>query len=380
MAHQMSPSLLKVIERVPRTYTQKSYGVISYDLGYYLAVPRFTMKHMPNELVDKIVSYLPRPDVVNVAKVAAGRAGLKNWNAVAKYHLERRFLLDIEVGVLEKEGKEGEKTPRILLCVWKCLSDEDLPRWDFTQWQHAWIRSLSIRTKFFRRHRNKECVPHRLEECDIDQVLRLVALPVDPSAQGKLDVYYHDRPSPAFHDIFWKILGKTQKLFANVKVGAWEGNSAVGHVEDFTIDYIDRGVFLQELSFFFGTPHAKVVAAVASLFGKTRGRPLEVRCDRLEGEEITLIVDTWLESDGTFEEKEVYAFGTLHGRHKFGIWDAIKDKYEAIVKDSDHRGHLPHPSRRSSLFFSYDRIEHAPVDVDLEWIDSLELLFGELTV
>uniref|UniRef100_A0A1I8AGN7 F-box domain-containing protein n=1 Tax=Steinernema glaseri TaxID=37863 RepID=A0A1I8AGN7_9BILA len=79
------------------------------------------MDYLSYDLVEEVVSYLPRPDVETVSRVAGRSSALDNWSVISDDQLERRFLLDIYVYLqgFEREEKKEEMSPRIRICVQK---------------------------------------------------------------------------------------------------------------------------------------------------------------------------------------------------------------------------------------------------------------------
>uniref|UniRef100_A0A1I7ZJY0 F-box domain-containing protein n=1 Tax=Steinernema glaseri TaxID=37863 RepID=A0A1I7ZJY0_9BILA len=335
------------------------------------------MDHLLYDLVEEVVSYLPRSDVQTIARVAARSPTLDSWSIASEDQLERRFLLDVSVHLqgFEVEKNKAEKAPRIRLSVQKLLSEEHLEEWDFKNWRYAWIRSVVIEASL---HSDSQVV----KDSDIHQVLSTVSLPVDTSARTSLlirnDCFY-DPARPELAGLFWEATQKTQKDFAIVSLNNTD-EDRLREFDGFVDDFIKRGAFLEKLTYQNEYPPTlDFCEAIASVFGKTRGR-LSVCFEEmnLEPEGVELIVDAWLQSDGTFEEKQIKSDITnMLGE---AVWSALKRKYEDIMQRRDpgvflpttdsSSGYLPHPTKLSSLLISPRQIS-VHVRVDFEWIDSV---------
>uniref|UniRef100_A0A1I8AVN6 SPASM domain-containing protein n=1 Tax=Steinernema glaseri TaxID=37863 RepID=A0A1I8AVN6_9BILA len=177
-------------------------------------------------------------------------------------------------------------------------------------------------------------------------------------------------------DLFWKTIENTQKEFAAVYVYNIQGHN-IDAFGEFIADSIERGTSLDLLSYSgLSFTMSRICEAIAPLFGKTRGRPLKVSlpCDVLEAADVELIIDAWLQSDGTFEEKEVEC-GEMLGPEEVECF-TVNGKYEAVTLGDSSCRYLAHPTKRSSLLIGYNEIrvvkfEPWHIRVDFQSIDSV---------
>uniref|UniRef100_A0A1I7Y4U3 F-box domain-containing protein n=1 Tax=Steinernema glaseri TaxID=37863 RepID=A0A1I7Y4U3_9BILA len=321
-------------------------------------VPNLIMDYLPYDLVEEVVGYLPRRDVRIIAKVSSRRPTLENWSFAAEDQLENRVLLDVyacvqcEPVTREVESSEDELESRIFveggfffnhniaetkifLSATRDLPNGGKEEWNCLQWRYAWIRNLTVETSYehFETSYEDFVEPIPGTEVDLQKALRLVSLPVDPSARGSLIVEQHLGYSrEEEHDVYRRMINAVQKEFVKVKLIDREGYFS-NTMEELAIGFINKGVFLEDMNFHdCNLPRiakAEISEAVASEFGRKRGRPLEVRIP-FYSEEIVSIVESiaenWHQSDGAFEEKRV------SGRRFPGdLWFAIAEKYKAIV-------------------------------------------------
>uniref|UniRef100_A0A1I8AFH9 F-box domain-containing protein n=1 Tax=Steinernema glaseri TaxID=37863 RepID=A0A1I8AFH9_9BILA len=343
------------------------------------------MDHQFYDLVEEVVSYLPRSDVQTIARVAARSPTLDKWSIASEDQLERRFLLRVSIHLqgCKVEEKKAESL-RIRLSVQKLLSEETWEEWDFKDWRYAWIHYVAIEASLLDDPSTLQS--EVFQESDMDQVMRVVSLPVDPDARSLLSITNYcfvDDVSPELDDLFWKVVHKTQKDFARVRLWNIDENRVFN---DLVADFITRGAFLEELAYEIEYPsQLDFCEAIASVFGKTRGRPINVCFGEVyfEPEGVELIVDAWLQSDGTFEKK---AFKSELAYMFDEVWSVVKRKYENVMQRRDPgeylhttesvSGYLPHPSKLSSLLISPREIsvvkfEPWHVPVDFHWIASL---------
>uniref|UniRef100_A0A1I7YUJ1 F-box domain-containing protein n=1 Tax=Steinernema glaseri TaxID=37863 RepID=A0A1I7YUJ1_9BILA len=322
------------------------------------------MDYLGYDLVEEIVGYLPPEDVDVISRVAAESPGLPAWSLAADEQLEKRFLLDIHISIDEEDDKK--KSPTIRLSAVKILSDEleEVP-WNFTQWRYAAIRNITIKPKSI-------YDTHQGTPTDLKKVLRIVSLPVDHRAEGSLSVT-GDARSPAAGALVWKILRATQKLFVKVHLTHLRSDPS-GAFEDFVADYIDRGVFLDDLRCFGDqTEQNRICAAVAPLFGRKRGRPLTLMLSkvRFEFEDIERILEEWLKSDGAYEDKKL---GVRAHCLRNAAWRTITDKFNFV--GNAEGGFIAHPMKRSSLHITRKTIHVVRYQrwhdrVDFRWIESV---------
>uniref|UniRef100_A0A1I7Y570 F-box domain-containing protein n=1 Tax=Steinernema glaseri TaxID=37863 RepID=A0A1I7Y570_9BILA len=181
--------------------------------GDFFRNPSFVSLNMDDlfyDHVEHIVNFLPGKDVKTIAKVAKRSPELKNWRIAAKYHLKKRFLLDVDVRV--KESDAGEGGVSVHLRVEKTLHNGRHEDWNFTEWQFAWIRNVKINTY-------EHSYGYVGVQTDLHQVLRAVGLPVDASTGATLDgSCCTTSVTPAISDTALKILQATQKEFVKVKM------------------------------------------------------------------------------------------------------------------------------------------------------------------
>uniref|UniRef100_A0A1I8A8M6 DUF5051 domain-containing protein n=1 Tax=Steinernema glaseri TaxID=37863 RepID=A0A1I8A8M6_9BILA len=202
------------------------------------------MDHLFYDLVEEIVAYLPRKDVETIARVADGRQGLEHWSAAAEGQLENRFLVDVTVVAGQTDDGVGIN----FLTIQKILSEGRRESWNFLNWRFAWMRSVQI-----------EAYPLlRQSTADMNQVLRSISLPVDPSARGSLVFYLgpfvaDDRLIPFRYDsdpevsrLAWKILQAAQKDFPTVNI---HQSAHISHeaYDEFVNDFRQRGAFVETL-------------------------------------------------------------------------------------------------------------------------------------
>uniref|UniRef100_A0A1I7ZV45 F-box domain-containing protein n=1 Tax=Steinernema glaseri TaxID=37863 RepID=A0A1I7ZV45_9BILA len=326
------------------------------------------MDHLFYDLVEGIVNFLPRKDVETIDRVAARSPVLKNWSIAAEYHLEKRFLLDVDVRVEEHKKKKIE--PRVRLIAKKILPDGSQEIWKAKpgspQWMYAWLRNVTISSRYSTiTTRSQEAEMHRR-----DVMLRTVTLPVDPSAGASLRGDF-----PVASDLFWKIVQATQKDFVRVEMKRSGKDPSVA-CKEAVADCIGRGAYLEHLSYVDArSVQKKLWEAIAAQFSGRRGRPLKIHLQQyvsFEYEEIGHIIESWLASDGTYEDKTV-SYRTPRRLH--ATWPLLKEKYH-FVMERKHVGYLAHPTRRSSLYIDKNMISvvkfypwHVPVD--FKWVDSL---------
>uniref|UniRef100_A0A1I7YUP2 F-box domain-containing protein n=1 Tax=Steinernema glaseri TaxID=37863 RepID=A0A1I7YUP2_9BILA len=318
------------------------------------------MENLFYDLVEEVVNFLPRKDVETIARVAKESQDLENWSIAAEDHLEKRFLLDVDVHI-ERTGKWND--PKVRLSVKKTLPGGLEEDWNFKQWRYAWLHRVNI-------YLTSEST---YKEVEMEQVLRSVSLPVDPSASGILRLQENLRyPENAacLIDLSQKVLQATQKDFSYVIINHSPFISTTVF-DDFIADIITQGVFLEHVQHFCRREtQQKIWEAAAPLFEKKRGRPLEIKLwkNRLECEHMELIIESWLKSDGTYESKEIsYSASDT-------AWRTLRDKYKQIL-GGDYCGYLVHPTRHSSLYVSKNKIrveEYEPwhLPIDFHWIDS----------
>uniref|UniRef100_A0A1I7Z3F2 FBA_2 domain-containing protein n=1 Tax=Steinernema glaseri TaxID=37863 RepID=A0A1I7Z3F2_9BILA len=294
--------------------------------------------------------------------MAARSRGLENLSIAAVDQLGNRLLLDVYVRLLgyEREEKKVEKNPRIRLFVAKRLSDGTLKEWDFDGRQYAWIQNLYITASL--NHGSYE----KYKESDVHEMMRLDKR-VRKTRILTGDSYLTPRN---LVDLFWDTIANTRKEFVNVFVNSAD-SEALGPLDGFVAESIEGGAFLEVLDYYGNLgPQRSVCEAIASFFGETRGRPLTVYVHyTLQADDMELIIDAWLQSDGTFEEKAVSWCGDVNP----GTWNALK--YRNIL-GRRICGYLAHPSRSSSLLISDDEILVVKFDpwhvpVDFEWIDAV---------
>uniref|UniRef100_A0A1I8AQA4 F-box domain-containing protein n=1 Tax=Steinernema glaseri TaxID=37863 RepID=A0A1I8AQA4_9BILA len=291
-----------------------------------VTVISLNMDHLFYDLVEEVVSYLPRKDVNTIAKVAAKSQRLEKWSAAAEDQLENRFLLDVYVHFGRSKKKDA---PKIYLSARRRIPDRGIDGyWNFRGWRYAWIRSVVVDAT-----RVRYGLHYKYKPAEIDQVLRMVSLPVDPSIRTSLCC-------TATNDLAVKILLATQKGFATVEVSAESNHPDV--FEDFAIDHLEHGVSLQKLTSYKGE---NICAAVAPLFRERRGKPLNIQLlgRHLDRWDMELIIDNWLQSDGTYEEKRL-RYQSNFTQTKFTSWC----KRRGIVTFA-FGGYLAHPTRSSSL-------------------------------
>uniref|UniRef100_A0A1I7YQG0 F-box domain-containing protein n=1 Tax=Steinernema glaseri TaxID=37863 RepID=A0A1I7YQG0_9BILA len=334
------------------------------------------MDHLLYDLVEEVVSYLPRADVETIAKVAGRSPALENWSIASEDQLDRRVALKVCVHLQDFERRyddssdeEEERIPRIRLSVQKLLSDGSWGEWDFKNWRYAWIQIIDISASVIDYLGTMDAPEKTFKESDIDQVLRLVSLPVDRSPRSKLSLGYDcnnecDCFCDSFtdmEDLFWEIIENTQKEFASLYVyNSYDHN--IDGFGSFVADSIEREAFLDYLSY-NGQRFSlrNICVAIAPWFGKTRGRPLKVAFtqDDPKTADVELFIDTWLKSDGTFEEKELNECFT------------VNEKYKTVTLGDSSSRYLVHPTKRSSLLIGFTNclLQHVPLE--FQWIDSV---------
>uniref|UniRef100_A0A1I8A039 Annexin n=1 Tax=Steinernema glaseri TaxID=37863 RepID=A0A1I8A039_9BILA len=99
--------------------SSKKEGVVASSFRLVTVVFRtLDMDQLSTDLIEEFRSYLPPVDVATTAKVASRSPGLENWSAEAEDELEKRFLLDVCVGVQNSNGE-----PKVMLSLKKILPD-----------------------------------------------------------------------------------------------------------------------------------------------------------------------------------------------------------------------------------------------------------------
>uniref|UniRef100_A0A1I7YU78 F-box domain-containing protein n=1 Tax=Steinernema glaseri TaxID=37863 RepID=A0A1I7YU78_9BILA len=327
------------------------------------------MDHLFYDLVEEIVCYLPRKDVETIGRVAKRSSQLKNWSAAAEDQLENRFLLDVHLRIKDPHnGSGGLKTH---LLVKKVLPDGSEEKWNFAQWRFAWIRDVAIETWQAPLWESTD----ESEEAEMDKVLRIVSLPVDPGARGEL--YLSDQEfCPEMAECCLKILQAASKDFVKLEVALpYYDDDVPERFDDFAVDYLESGPFLEVLRYVGRSTHArKFWTAAEAQFAKTRGRRLYISLeDVFFGlRDIELIVMSWLKSAGTFEDKHIsYRMTSCPAT----TWQGIRQRHN-VVMGLRNSGYLVHPTRRSSLHFTDDSIRVVPfqpwhVEVDFKWVTSV---------
>uniref|UniRef100_A0A1I7Y5T4 F-box domain-containing protein n=1 Tax=Steinernema glaseri TaxID=37863 RepID=A0A1I7Y5T4_9BILA len=281
------------------------------------------MDHLSYDLVEEVVSFLPRSDVETIAKVASRCTDLENWSFAAEDQLENRFLLDVDayvqsVFVTEEEYSDEEDDfieedveMRIFILVTRDLPNGKVEDWNFLRWRYAWIRHLTI------------------------TALRVISLPVDPSVGASFSVEQNMLYRQEALDVYCKMLKAVQKGF--VKVELSDDDSDADRIKELAIESLNKEIFLEKLIFqdcdLPPDAMAEISEAIAFEFGRKRGRSLEVRIPSSSNEKILPIVkriaENWHQSDGAFEEKQVTwnRFPDVYD----DPWFAIAESYEAIV-------------------------------------------------
>uniref|UniRef100_A0A1I7ZTH5 F-box domain-containing protein n=1 Tax=Steinernema glaseri TaxID=37863 RepID=A0A1I7ZTH5_9BILA len=348
---------------------------------------KHTMDHLLYDLVEEVVNYLPRDDVKTIAKVAATSRSLKNWSIAAEDHLENRFLLDVHASVLDLDPDEEEVLPFTVLSVKKGLPYDRSKEWDFTGWRYAWIRNITIETT----------IHHRpFERADMQKVLRVASLPVDPSARGLLKVEHNvdasedDVSEPESYDSYdllrvgnqavglsWEILRVTQKEFVNVHLqGSYEG--VEGDFAEFAAGCVEKGMFLEKFCCIDTyEPLGKIFRAAAPLFGRRRRTPLKFELSQasFESADLDAIIDRWWNSDGTWGQIEMMWW--LREDPEFDVRPTYIIGGERIpFVETPIGAYVAHPTRRSTLAIDMEHVRlvrfqpwHIPVD--FEWMDSV---------
>uniref|UniRef100_A0A1I7YVC0 F-box domain-containing protein n=1 Tax=Steinernema glaseri TaxID=37863 RepID=A0A1I7YVC0_9BILA len=342
------------------------------------------MDYLLYDLVEEIVCYLPRKDVEVISRVAARSQELKNWSAASEDQLENRFLLDVEATV-EKWPDEKQPrlpghltSPKINLSARKILPDGSIEAWNFKQWRFAWIRNLRIGTTFFMASRVAND-PGVLT--DTEQAFRTVSLPIDPSAGGELVVsgrgFCH-----GMADCCSNILQVVSKDFARVRAVVPkrlvddfpEDVLEFDAFNNFVVDYLESGPLLEDLLYENGCCAEKVWRAIALVFGRRRGTPLEIKLVNIGflQSAIRRIVKHWWNSDGAFEKKKVMAQPLSS---EVSAWLASQNSYN-FMRKRKNVGYIAHRTKRSSLYITKESISvvefrpwHTPVGY--KWIDSV---------
>uniref|UniRef100_A0A1I7YVC5 F-box domain-containing protein n=1 Tax=Steinernema glaseri TaxID=37863 RepID=A0A1I7YVC5_9BILA len=342
------------------------------------------MDHLSYDLVEEVVTYLPPTDVKTIARVASRSPELEYWGIAAEDQLDNRFLLDVDVIVQELNPEDND--PKVRLSVKKILSDDTEEPWNFKQWRFAWIRNVTI----------KMCTDAR-EVTDgvagMDEVLRVVSLPIDPSAQASLKLTDDCTPTFFIHDtdrdtlgevpespvagLSWKLLWATQKAFAKVDVQhPFFKNARL--LEEVVTQYIRCAVFLEELDVHgrWGSSQLasrNLSSEIAPLFGQALGRPLSLRFPSISFRmgDVARILKSWLKSDGIYEEKVISVRRML-----VSLSDLTNQKKFSSMVVLSRSGYLAHPSKGSTLCIdhyqmSIEEFEPWHVPVSFEWIDSV---------
>uniref|UniRef100_A0A1I7YIZ6 F-box domain-containing protein n=1 Tax=Steinernema glaseri TaxID=37863 RepID=A0A1I7YIZ6_9BILA len=331
-----------------------------------------SMDYLPYDLVEEVVSYLFFPDVETIAKVAGRSPDLENWSIASEDQLDRRVILDVCVHL---QGYNDGRNPRIRVSAQHWLPNGSWEQWDFKIWRYAWIQDVRITASLDDDLSTMETPREAFQESDIDQAMRLVSLPVDSSDRPLLRIRNHcdsDSAPDNLVNLFSKIVGKTRKEFVTMLLKNVYGH-AVDAFGSFVADSIERGAFLRFLS--YNGPFSSlrsICETIASLLGKRKGKVLGVRLPQvsLEANDVELIVNAWLQSDGTFESKRV-SWDETSGRT---VWSKVKAKYNNMVR-TPYGGYLAHPTKRSSLLISSGGIstrnfEPWHLQVDFQSIDS----------
>uniref|UniRef100_A0A1I7ZRP0 F-box domain-containing protein n=1 Tax=Steinernema glaseri TaxID=37863 RepID=A0A1I7ZRP0_9BILA len=295
------------------------------------------MDHLSYDLVEEIASYLLHPELEIIARVAARSPALNNWNIASEDQMERRFLLEVCVHLqgYNEEEEEVERTPRIRVSAQKFLSDGRLEQWDFKNWRYAWIQDINITASLCDDPCALQASRETFKESNIYQAKRLVSLPVDSSVESRLFIE-NDCDSDSIPDnlvdLFWKIIKSTRKEFGSVDI--WNVyNHNIDAFGEYVAESIKRGAFLDSLFYNGESPSMSgICEAIAPLFGKRRGRPLNIifTKDDPETDDVELIIDAWLQSDGTFEEKGVRCVQKLLSDGSWGEWDFKNWRYAWI--------------------------------------------------
>ncbi|KAK0409028.1 hypothetical protein QR680_004300 [Steinernema hermaphroditum] len=191
------------------------------------------MDHLPFDLVDHLLHFLPLADLETIEEEVADRPELQNWKAAAEVHLEERFFLRIRIGVLAKKDDDEKVQDAQLYAMYEFHRGKVEGIWDLKKWRYAWISNIHLGCSF------SHSVPEDCTAIDLQQALQIASLPVCSLEKKFCSLEIGGIPSSVAH-VVQKILNVTQKTFTEV-----ENYASDEIIENFLVDYVFQEKFLK---------------------------------------------------------------------------------------------------------------------------------------